>query len=177
MPSCTADLNADPRRCDAFHEAGHAVIAVVRGLRLTNVTGVDAIQMPPHCDFDHSEFEDLLDRRPEPGVQERIRLFTEHHAEMCLASHYSEAIACDTSSDEQKDALHCDYLDAERVRYTYLQNYFGLLGIKALHERARDLVAQYQRAITRVAEELLDGHTLNQDQVLTIVTESEPELM
>lgn len=106
------------------------------------------------------------------GGDEQIRLFTEHHAEMCLASRYSEAIACNIDSDEQQDALHCDYLDAERIRYYCLANYFRRRGISSFYARASNLVGQHAQAIRLVAERLLAGETLDHEQVLLLANEA-----
>lgn len=171
MPTTTADLNQHPECCDAFHEAGHAVIGVFRGLHLSSVTGADAVHTPPHCVWDLSEFDALLPNREQPGVEAQIEEFTERYAEMCLASCYSEKSVCDAGSDEQAEALHCDYLDAERIRYCYVGNYLGRTRVNELHGRSRALVAQHAQAIARVAERLLAGETLSHEQVHAVIVE------
>jgi hypothetical protein len=172
MPTSTADLNPHPERCDAYHEAGHAVVGVVRGLQLTSVTGQDAGHTPPHCAWDHGWVNGLLDTADQPGVPEQINAFTEFHAEMCLASRYAEALVCNVKSDEQQEALHYDYVDAERVRYQCGLGYFGWSRIQQLKQSAEALVNGHAKAIKMVADKLLAGQTLTKEQVAAIIEES-----
>jgi hypothetical protein len=173
MLTLTADLNREPERCDAFHEAGHAVLGVVRGFRLKSVTALDTGGIPPHCAWDDAAIKALLGQRDKPGVAAQIEQFTERHAEMCFASRYAEEMACDISSDEQQDALHCDYLDAERVHYCCVGNYLGRTRVARLRDSARDLVNQHAAAVSRVAEKLLTGATLTHEQVEALIAGSD----
>jgi hypothetical protein len=82
---------------------------------------------------------------------------------MCLASGYAEQLACNTSSDEQQEALHCDYLDAERIHYNCTGNYLGKTLLEQLRTRTRELVERDKPAVARVAEQLLNGQTLTHE--------------
>ena len=155
MASSTADLNPQPERCDAYHESGHAVVGVVRGLQLISVTVRDTGGMAPHCAWDHSWVDELVKRPDEPGVAEAIDAFTEFHAEMCLASRFAEALVCNIESREQQEALHYDYVDAERVRYERALRYFGWTTIEKLKRRPEALVNKYAKAIEMVANGVL----------------------
>jgi hypothetical protein len=92
---------------------------------------------------------------------------------MCFASRYSEQHVCDVTSYEQQKALHCDYLDAQRIRFYCVQNYFGSVAITEIKNRTRDLVTQYAGGIALVAERLLAGETLNHDRVVELINEAD----
>ena len=169
MPTLTADLNKEPHRCDAYHEAGHAVIGVRLGLQLKSVTCVDNGRTPPNCSWDYSEIDRLRKESDDQTNSEKIDEFTRHHAIMCLASGYAEQLACNTSSDEQQEALHCDYLDAERIHYNCTGNYLGKTLLEQLRTRTRELVERDKPAVARVAEQLLNGQTLTHEQILSFI--------
>jgi hypothetical protein len=95
--------------------------------------------------------------------------FTRNHAVMCLASEYAEQLACKTSSDEQKEALHCDYLDAQRIRYNCTGNYLGKTLVGQLRNTTETLVQQHRTAIERVAKQLLNEQTLNHEQIRSLI--------
>lgn len=130
MPRFTKDLNPDESLCDAYPEAGHAVVGVALGLQLISVTGKTATS-DPHCDWDHSHINTLL-QQGNPANRHVIQQYTEDHAVMCLTPRFSEATVCDVTSDEQALAFHCDYLDAEWMRKCCGINYFGFNGIKPI---------------------------------------------
>jgi ATP-dependent Zn protease len=169
MPTLTAELNKEPHRCDAYHEAGHAVIGVILGLQLKRVTCVDNGRTPPNCSWDYSEIDRLLTESENQNNSTKIDEFTRNHAMMCLASEYAEQLACKTSSDEQEEALHCDYLDAQRIRYNYTGNYLGKTLLKQLHTKTKGLVQQHNAAVEKVAEQLLKEKSLNHDQILSLI--------
>jgi ATP-dependent Zn protease len=168
-PTRTEDFNKEPRRCDAYHEAGHAVIGVILNLRLNTVTGVDNGRTPPNCSWDYSEIDRLQNTSDDHNNSEEIYEFTRNHAMMCLASKYAERLACDTSSDEQEESLHYDYLDAERIRYNCTGNYLGKTLVGQLRNTTETLVQQHRTAIERVAKQLLNGQTLNHAQILSLI--------
>jgi hypothetical protein len=101
--------------------------------------------------------------------QKMRRSFTTCFAEMGLASRYSEAMACDTKSDEQRDARHGDYLDIQVMRRKAGLDYFSLMNVSKLKHRARTLVKQYAAAKTAVAERLLMCETLDRAEVENII--------
>ena len=92
-------LNSDAKKCSAYHEAGHAVVGVLGGLLLDYVTARETSAIDPHCKWK----KEFIDRMLSNEGEERER-FTDRFAEMCLAAEYAEALACDVSSDEQKEA-------------------------------------------------------------------------
>jgi hypothetical protein len=135
MRTTTADLNEKPKKCSAYHEAGHAVVGVARGIRLGYVTARETADLDPHCLWDRDHVNGMLANENAEVRSE----FTERFAEMSLASRHSELMACRTDSDEQKDAAHCDYLGIEVMRWRARLDYFGLDRAEQLNESAKGI--------------------------------------
>ena len=170
----TSNSNPEPARCDAYHEAGHAIVGVALNLQLDYVTAATTAELPPHCRWNYDQMYTLINHRSESSddntdLDKQLDDLSKRHAEMCLASRYSEALACNTESDEQTDAYHCDYLDAERIRYCCVGNYFGLRGIRTLEKSTFDLVQKHKAAIAVVADRLLNGERLSHEQVRNLL--------
>lgn len=68
---------------------------------------------------------------------------------------FSEPIECELKSDEQKEARHYDYLDAQRMKYYCHKQYFGMSSeIPNIVDEAKALVEKHKAAIVAVAEQL-----------------------
>jgi ATP-dependent Zn protease len=169
MRTQTHKLNPNPLRCSAYHEAGHAVVGVLGGLKLEIATIRPTDGSDPQCRWDNDYMETIL------KSDQKIRSsFTKRFAEMNLASRFSEAMACDMKSDEQQDSHHGDYLDLQRMRRKAGFGYFRLATIPKLKRRARALVKENAAAIAAVAERLLESATLDQIQIESIIKENPP---
>jgi hypothetical protein len=170
MRTQTHMLNSNPLRCSAYHEAGHAVVGIARGLKLRIATIRPADGSDPNCRWDQDYIDQMLNAEPR-----RIRRsFTIAFAEMSLASRYSEALACNIKSDEQRDSHHGDYLGAQLMRHRATREFFSLATVSKLKRRACTLVTQYSVAITAVAERLLLCGGLDQADVKRIIEENPP---
>ena len=131
MRTQTHMLNPNPLRCSAYHEAGHAVVGIVRGLKIKIATIRPADGLNPHCRWDQGYVDQMLKAEPR-----KIRgSFTRCFAEMSLASRYSEAFVCNIKSDEQRDSHHGDYLDAQFMRRRANLEYFSLGTVSRLKRR------------------------------------------
>jgi hypothetical protein len=161
--------NPDPLRCDAYHEAGHAVVGIIRGLKLKIATVRPADGSDLQCRWDCSHIDKML-----KSEQRLRRVFTKCFAEMSLASRYSEAMSCDTTSDEQRDAHHGDYIDAQFMLRRANLEYFSLATVSALKRRARTSVKQCATAIMTVVEKLLVCEGLDQVEIERIIKENPP---
>jgi ATP-dependent Zn protease len=170
MRTQTHMLNLSPKKCSAYHEAGHAVVGIVNGLRLKHVTISGSGDLDPHCRWD----KDVLDPILESGSLEAREAFTGRFAEMSLASRYSEAMGCDITSDEQRDSHHGDYVHAQSIRRKASLDEFGPAMVERLTQRARTLVTQYAAAIKAVAEKLLECDGLDQADIERIIWENPP---
>jgi hypothetical protein len=170
MRTQTHMLNLSPKKCSAYHEAGHAVVGIARGLKLKIATIRPADGSNPHCRWHQDYIDQMLKGKP----RKTCRSFTRCFAEMSLASRYSEALRCNVKSDEQRDAHHGDYLDAQFMRRRAKLDYFSLANVSTLKRRARTLVTQYAAAITAVAERLLVCGGLDQADVELIIKENPP---
>jgi ATP-dependent Zn protease len=170
MRTQTHMLNSSPKKCIAYHEAGHAVVGIVNGLRLKHVTVSGSGDVDPHCRWDKVGIDPIL----ESGSLEVRKAFTERFTEMSLASRYSEVMGCDISSDEQRDSHDGDYADAQSMRRTASLDEFDHGTVERLTQRARTLVTQYAAAITAVAERLLVCGELDQADIERIIEENPP---
>ena len=91
--------------------------------------------MFPHCHWNPTQYEELMVNRDTPEGLAALDNFTVNHAMMCLASEYAEELHGATDTPPQKEAFHCDYLDAELKRKnTGLFDYFGLARVRQLRE-------------------------------------------
>ena len=166
MPQ-THMLNPNPKKCSAYHEAGHAVVGIIGGLKLKTVTVRVTDNFDPHCRWDEDYINPILKSESlEPRED-----FTELFAEMCLASRYSEMLSCDISSDEQRDSHRFDWLDLQNIARAALSE-FSLETVEQLNRRARTLVNQYAAAIRAVADRLLVCGTLDQTEVESIIKDN-----
>jgi hypothetical protein len=168
MRTQTHMLNPNPKKCSAYHEAGHAVVGIANGLLLKHVTIGGAGDHDPHCLWDRDYINPIL----ESGSPEARESLTQRFAETCLASRYSEAMGCDISSDEQRDSHHFDHLGIQKTRRKASLDELSPETIEQLNSRARTLVKQYAAAITAVAERLLVRETLNQADIEDIIKEN-----
>jgi hypothetical protein len=159
---------------DAFHEAGHSTIGVVRNQNLTRATATWAGDIFPHCEWDSTEYDDLMAQKNDPAVHPALNEHTENFALMCLAAQYAEALCGSTDSPEQKQAIHCDYLDAQRRRRNTGFDYFYNADVNRLCAQAKALVTQYAAAITAVATRLRAVESLDHDQVAAIIAANPP---
>jgi hypothetical protein len=64
MRTQTHMLNPNPKKCSAYHEAGHAVVGIVRGLRLTHVTISESGDLDPYCRWDQGYIDEMLKSEP-----------------------------------------------------------------------------------------------------------------
>lgn len=167
MSMTTGELNRDPARCDAYHEAGHTVVGVVLGLKLQSVSIRDTGTNPPQTVWDHSFLEDLRQ-----NDKKAFATYTENYAIVCLASEYAEELCCDVSSREQKEAFHGDYLDAQWLRKAGQLPYFSFAIIDQLKQRAKEHVYMNRRAIDLVSERLLRGETLDSVQATELMAQA-----
>ena len=167
MRTQTHMLNPNPLRCSAYHEAGHAVVGIARGLKLKIATVRPADASDPHCRWDQEYIVQMLNAKP----RKICRSFTIYFAEMSLASRYSDALVCNVKSDEQRDSHHADYLDAQFMRRRANLEYFSLGAVSKLKRRARTLVTQYDSAVRAVAERLLACGGLDPAQIERIIEE------
>ena len=60
MRTQTHMLNPNPKKCSAYHEAGHAVMGIIGGLRLKNVTIRVSDDCDPHCRWDRDYIYPIL---------------------------------------------------------------------------------------------------------------------
>jgi hypothetical protein len=168
MRTQTHMLNPNPKNCSAYHEAGHAVVGIIGGLKLKTVTIRVTDDFDPHCRWDGDHINPIL----KSESLEAREAFTERFAETCLASRYSEAMRCDISSDEQRDSHHFDYLHLQNMRQKASLDEFSPETVEQLNRRARTLVKQYAAAITAVADRLLVCETLDQTEVENLIKEN-----
>ncbi len=115
-------------KADAYHEAGHVVIGVVQGFRLKSVSAAQTAKMDPHCEWESYGITKEQAEQDESLADK----FTRHHALMCLAAEFAEALVSDVNNPQSVQAINCDYLDAEVVRKNIGFNYFGLHGREML---------------------------------------------
>ena len=178
-PTCGARLdlvahatclnNDDYELCDAYHEAGHAVIGVALGLNLTLAASAACKLANPKCEFDHGAFNEML-KKGDPGDKEKIIQGTESLAIMLFASEFAEALVCDMRSTEQQEAIHGDYFDAQVARKGCGLPYLSARDVARLKERARNDVRRLEPAIRIVGDRLRRGERLDRNQVQVIAS-------
>jgi hypothetical protein len=148
------------------------VIGVILGHDLNSVTSVTGADSSPHCSWDDSKFAPLMQ---EPDPVQATAAFVKSHALMCLAAQYSEACECEIKSDEQTEARHYDYLDAQRMKYYCHKQYFGTsTEIPNLCDEAKALVEKHNAAIVAVAEQLRVVASLDHDQIQALIDANPP---
>jgi hypothetical protein len=157
-------LNDNPLRCDAYHEAGHAVIGLLHGMRLKYASIRPPGGLDPHCRWDDA----FIDPIVTTGTLEARRAFVAAFAEVSLASRHSEAIIC-TMSDEQNDAHAGDLGDAQKMCLRAGLAEFTAAEIERVNARAGQLVHQHTGAITAIAEKLYVAATLTQQEIEAIL--------
>jgi len=148
MPNRSVD-----RRYTAYHEAGHAVIALRLGYEIRKVT--------------------IVPRRGSLGRAEIRNRTSPDDIRISLAGALAEALVNPTPSDIQ-DGSRTDWRNARRSTREFAA--LGFIGprekgilIEELLQETRALVRRDKKAIARVAEALLKRWTLTGDDIKRIV--------
>ena len=85
MPTTTSDFFPDSRKCDSYHEAGHAVIGVLLEHVLTEASSITGADTSPHCSWNDDKFAPLM-QAADPVLA--TTPFVNSHALMCLAAQF-----------------------------------------------------------------------------------------
>ena len=158
-----AITNRTPRRHVAIHEAGHAVIAAAIGLRFTRASIVR----------DGSELGHVELHYPRPGEMRSLRYI--HNRVMfgfaggIADTMYRDGIAGPGDGDGIINDL-CDVVMlAKRLPGCRHDTDARARQLSSLHDRTETLVRIHWSLITRVADLLLERHTLSEAEVRGVV--------
>jgi ATP-dependent Zn protease len=147
--------------CTAYHEAGHAVAALVQGREVSEVTIVPDAKGDTLGHLRQDSLPALVLDQCDPGAPEQ-RAGVEREILFCFAGPIAEEIFCgrknhDGASGDMTCALRLASFLCGNVDETAA--YFDRLLLQA-----RDLVLSHWPAVKRVADELLDRRTLTGPQ-------------
>jgi len=157
---------SNPRRTTAYHEAGHALMCIMEGVRLTKVTIVSDENVAGSCGYENL----FSGKFPEIDNSERVRLKMEKRAKIALAGAISQKLL--NPHGFRNYHASADYSAAVkmalRVNGSTKQ---AEAWLKWLEICTRETIQARWSVIQGLAEQLLRVNTLDAEQARKLVAE------